>query len=77
VEINIERELRIILPQQDKWEANPIGMRLEVSNLDHLVRSVVVAPEADVEFLRAVRDLCKRYGLSAPVRRSMLSLMPV
>lgn len=72
-----ERELRIILPQQEVgWEANPMGIRLAVSNLDLLVRSIVVAPEADVGFFEAVRDLCKRYGLSAPVRRSMLSLMP-
>jgi hypothetical protein len=73
-----ERELRIILPQQEVgWEANPMGIRLAVSDLNVLVRSVVVAPEADEGFLEAVRDLCERYGLSAPVKRSMLSLMRV
>lgn len=73
-----ERELRIILPQQDAgWEDNPMGIRLAVPDLDALVRSVVVAPEGDLSFLEAVRELCKRYGLSAPVRRSALSLMPV
>lgn len=73
-----ERELRVILPQQDVgWEQNPMGIRLAIPDLDILVRSIVVAPEADTDFLEAVRDMCTRYGLSAPVRRSMLSLMPV
>ncbi|MGE0497797.1 MAG: hypothetical protein AB7I35_21210 [Ramlibacter sp.] len=73
-----ESELRIILPQQDAgWEENPIGIRLSLPDLNTLVRSVVVAPEADIFFLEAVRELCKRYGLSAPVRRSALSLMPI
>lgn len=73
-----ERELRIILAQQDAgWEENPIGIRLSLPDLNTLVRSVVVAPEADIFFLEAVRELCKRYGLSAPVRRSALSLMPI
>ena len=72
-----ERELRIIVPQQeDGWETNPIGLRLALPSVDALVRSVVVAPEADPSFLEDVRELCKRYGLKAPVRRSMLSLVP-
>lgn len=73
-----ERELRVILPQQEAgWEENPMGIRLAIPDLDTLVRSVVVAPEADPIFTEAVRELCKRYGLAAPVNRSMLSLMPV
>lgn len=73
-----ERELRVIVPQQGEgWEANPIGIRLTLPSVDALVRSVVVAPEAEASFLDAVRELCRRYGLKAPVRRSMLSLIPV
>lgn len=73
-----ERELRVILPQQDAgWEENPMGIRLAIPDLDTLVRSIVIAPEADSGFIEAVRELCKRYDLSAPVKRSMLSLVPV
>lgn len=73
-----EKELRLIVPQQeDGWEGNPMGMRLALLDLDELVRSVVVAPEADANFLEAVRELCRRYRLKAPVRQSMLSLVPV
>ena len=73
-----ERELRIILPQQEVgWEENPMGIRLAIPDINVLVRSIVVAPEADTIFLEAVQDICRRYGLLAPVRRSMLSLMPV
>ena len=73
-----ERELRVVVPQQDDgWEANPVGIWLALPTVDELVRSVVVAPEADPSFLEAVRELCKRYGLKAPVRLSTLSKVPV
>lgn len=73
-----EKEIRLLVPQQnDGWEDNPISIRLPLSSADALVRSIVIAPEADSNFVDQVRDLCKRYGLKAPVRRSMLSLMTV
>lgn len=73
-----ERELRLVLPQQEEgWETNPMGIRLPVRKLDTLVRSVVISPEADPHFIGAVTELCKAFGLSAPVRRSTLSLIPI
>lgn len=73
-----EKELRVVVPQQaDGWEENPAGIRLELPSVDTLVRSVVVAPEADPHYVEAVRELCKRYSLKAPVRRSTLSLISV
>lgn len=73
-----ENELRLVVPQQgDAWESNPMDLRLPLPDLDTLVRSVVVAPEASDEFLEAVKGLCQKYGLDAPVRRSKLALVPV
>lgn len=73
-----ERELRLVLPQQeDGWEANPMGIRLPIPNLDALVRSIVVSPEADPNFIGAVRKMCKAFGLLVPVRSSTLSLIPI
>jgi hypothetical protein len=73
-----ERELRVVVPQQaDGWEQNPIGLWLKLPSIDSLISSVVVAPEADPSFLEAVQELCKRYDLHAPVRRSTLSLVQV
>lgn len=72
-----EKELRIVVPQHTDWESNPMGIRLPVSDLDALVRSVVVAPEASNEFYEAVSGLCHKYGLSAPVHRSKLAFVPV
>lgn len=73
-----EKELRVIVPQQhDTWEANPIAIRLPVEKLDELIRSVVVAPEAENEFFDAIKVLCSRYGLHSPVRRSKLTLVPI
>ncbi|ALQ50423.1 hypothetical protein ATY38_03740 [Nitrosomonas ureae] len=72
-----EKELRVIVPQQeDGWEKNPIEVRLALPSVDTLVRGVIVAPEADSNFLEAVRELCKRYDLKAPVKRSRLSTYP-
>lgn len=69
-----ENELRILIPQQgESWEENPPFIRLPVGKLDELVRSVVVAPEASPEFKESVADLCRRYGLSAQVRRPTLA----
>jgi hypothetical protein len=73
-----EKELRVIVPQQeDGWEFNPLSLRLCVPDLNLFVRSVVVAPESGDDFLEVVRELCSRYGLRAPVRRSKLALVPV
>lgn len=73
-----ENEVRVIVPQQgEDWDSNSIELRLNVPDLDTLVRSVVVAPEAGREFYEAVKGLCSRYGLKAPVRRSKLAYVPV
>ena len=72
-----EDELRVIVPaQNDGWEKNPMGLRLPVPNLNVLVRSIVVAPEADQQFKHAIEDLCRKYHLHAPVRSSILSVIP-
>lgn len=73
-----ERELRLIVPREDTdWKTNPKFLRLPLKTLSDLVRSVVVAPEADDEFFDAVSELSRRYNLDAPVRRSKLSFMRV
>ena len=72
-----ERELRLILPRQGtNWERNPAGIRLPVPNLGDLIRSIVVAPESEPWFYEAVRDLCSKYKLAAPVRQSKLAVVP-
>ena len=73
-----ENELRLIVPRQDNgWKDNPLFLRLPLTNLGDLVRSVVVAPEAEDWFFDAVKDLSRRYELDAPVRRSKLAFMQI
>jgi hypothetical protein len=73
-----EKEVRVVVPQHaDGWEQNPISLRLPLPSVDALVRSVVVAPEAETSYFEAVTGLCQKYGLKAPVRKSMLSFMPI
>jgi hypothetical protein len=71
-----ERELRIVVGRNGPaWEDNPPGIRLSV-DLDVLLRSVVVSPESTGWFYEAVQDLCLKYSIKAPVRRSKLALLP-
>lgn len=73
-----ERELRLIVPRQGKGrEDNPPFLRLPLAHPGDLVRSVVVAPEAEDWFFDAVNDLSRRYGLDAPVHRSKLASMRI
>lgn len=73
-----ENELRLIVPRQhDGWDNNPTSLRLPLANLNDLVRSVVVAPEAEDWFFDAVIDLTRRYELKTPVRRSKLAFMQI
>jgi hypothetical protein len=71
-----EKELRIVMPHMDS-DNKSLGIRLPLKNLDSLIRSVVVSPDADSDFVKAVTDLCKRYGLKSPVRRSKLSFVSI
>jgi hypothetical protein len=71
-----ERELRIVVGRHGPdWECNPGGIRLHL-DLDALLRSVVVSPESEAWFYEAVQDLCLKYEVKAPVRRSKLALLP-
>ena len=73
-----EKELRFIVPRQGKgWGDNPEYLRLPMKNVSDLVRSVVVAPEAEDWFFDAINDLSRRYELDAPIRRSKLAFMKV
>lgn len=72
-----ENELRLIVPRMGKaWKRNPIGLRLSISDLDQFIRSIVLAPEAETWFVDAVKGLCEKYGLKAPIRRSTLAFLP-
>ena len=72
-----EKEVRIIVPRQsEEWEHNPPSIRLSAGNLSNLIRSVVVAPEAESWFFDLVEDLTNKYGLTSPVFRSKIANLP-
>ena len=71
-----EREVRVMLPKQDSWQSNPEGLHRPISDLNELITSVVVAPDAGNWFFELVQDLGQRYGLKAPVRMSQLASLP-
>jgi hypothetical protein len=72
-----EQEVRIIVPRQnDEWERNQPSIRLPAGDLSAVIRSVVVAPEAQAWFFDLVEDVTRKYGLSSPVRRSKMAYLP-
>ena len=71
-----EREVRILLPQQEDWEHNPSSVLRSLPDLNALITSVVVAPEAGTWFFDLVVDVTRRYGLKVPVRMSQLASLP-
>lgn len=72
-----EDEVRIVVSRQgDQWEQNPDGLRLPLGDLNTLIRSVVVAPEAGSWFFELVGDVTKEFGVSSPVRRSKMTHLP-
>lgn len=71
-----ENEVRLIVSRPKTWKTNETGIRLPLGDLNKVIRSVVVAPEAPSWFFELVEDVTKRYGVSRPVRRSKLTELP-
>jgi hypothetical protein len=72
-----EEELRLVVPRFGRnWKRNPLGLRLPIADPNTLVRSIVLAPEAEPWFIDAIQGLCAKYGLKSPVRRSTLATLP-
>ncbi|MGO4395302.1 hypothetical protein AB4Z46_28500 [Variovorax sp. M-6] len=71
-----ENEVRIVVPRSGTWKSNPAGIRLPLGDLNEVIRSVVVAPEAAEWFFELVEDVTQKYGVSSPVRRSKLTELP-
>lgn len=76
VAYKFENEVRIIVSRTGNWEQNPVGISLPLGDLNKIVRSVVVAPEAPAWFFELINDVSKKYGLTSPIRRSKLSYLP-
>lgn len=73
-----EREVRIVINRTNHNASNkeqPEGIKVRV-NINNLIRSVVVSPEAGTWFHEQVHDLVKRYQLNAHVRKSKLTYLP-
>jgi hypothetical protein len=74
-----EKEVRVLIDRfADEFEANisETGMSITVS-LQSLLRSIVIAPEAPPWFEKLVLEVSTHFGITAPVRRSMLAKEPI
>jgi hypothetical protein len=72
-----ENEVRILVPRSpDSCQDNPTAIQLPVRDLNGLIRSVVVGPEAEPWFFDLVEDVTRRYNITSPVRRSTLTYLP-
>lgn len=72
---DFEREVRVIIDRFHKdFDSVPLESGLSIPvQAKTLLRSIVIAPDAPSWFEQLVRDACLKYGIAAPVRRSMLS----
>jgi len=71
-----EHEVRILVPRKDGWKKNPESIRLPLYDLDVLIHSVVVAPEAEPWFFELIEDVTRRYNVNSTVMRSKLTFIP-
>jgi hypothetical protein len=74
-----EKEMRILLDRSiNDFDAEIVetGMSIEVE-IDVLLRSIVLSPEAPAWFEALIRSLRERYDLKAPVHRSKLATEPI
>lgn len=71
-----ESEVRIVVSRARTWKSNAAGIRPPLGDLNKVIRSVVVAPEAAPWFFELVEDVTRKYGVSRPVRRSKLTELP-
>lgn len=69
-----ENEVRAVISRVGTRKPRPEGLNLAV-DLQRLVRSVVLAPDAPAWFVDLVADVSQKYGLTAPIRRSMLAFV--
>lgn len=71
-----ENEMRMIVSRPKTWTSNPTGINLPLDDLNEVICSVVVAPEAESWFFELVVDVTQKYGVSSPVIRSKLTDLP-
>jgi hypothetical protein len=74
-----EKEVRVLIDRfEGEFEADisETGMPIKVSSKS-LLHSIVIAPEAPVWFENLVREVSGRYGVTVPVRRSLLAKEPI
>ncbi len=69
-----ERELRAVCMHAEDPIADGIWVE---SNLSLLLDNVYLSPTAPLWFLDSVDDLSRHYGLTVPVRQSMLGVSPI
>ena len=73
-----EKEIRIVIDESIKNTSSsedPEGIEIPV-NINNLIRSVVICPEAKDWFCEQIHDLADQYKLNVPIRKSKLTYMP-
>lgn len=76
VAFEYEREVRALLSEGENWKNNPEGKRVGIGDINSLITSVIISPDADDWFVELVEDLAKKFGLKCAIRRSQLSALP-
>lgn len=75
-----ENELRVVIDTfHNTFNERPpaeYGLKIDI-DVEKLIRSIIIAPNAPKWFFELIQDIVKRYNLKIPVRRSKLSFKPL
>ena len=76
---NFEKELRIVgfdsnLNLNDSDENNKKGINVEVKSLPQLIDSIIISPNSDSWFAKAIQKLCNEFKLDITVQTSSLRI---
>lgn len=73
-----EDEVRVLVSRhRGEWTKNPVDFRLPIPDLNSFIRSIVVAPEAEAWFYELVEEVTRLFGVTKPVNRSKLTMLPM
>ena len=74
-----ENEIRAVIDTfhytYDQTAPDDYGLKVPI-DIEKLLRSIVIAPNAPEWFVDLIKDVVKRYGLKTPVRKSKLAFSP-
>jgi len=69
---SFENEIRMIVTRHNLQKPSPLRLKVD---LNYLIESIIIAPEASEWFYDLVKSVSNKYGINAPVQHSELTAL--